>query len=214
MVFDVGVHLADPVEPVEREHDLAVMRDLAADEPGVAALRHDRRSGLVREPQDGRHLGDRARPQHHRGVAVIEVAHLEQIRLLHRRIGDGVSLADDRREAGEQVACDSPEAMAVTYDIHGVLTIVAAIAARHHGRTRRGLDVRRIMRATESPRSGDLRADGARGARARRSLMASPRSSFGIGITAMAASRRRRRARADARTDSRRPRPDRRPETG
>ena len=39
-----GIDLADAVEAVEREHDLAVMRDLPADEAGVAALRHDRRS--------------------------------------------------------------------------------------------------------------------------------------------------------------------------
>ena len=44
MVFEVGVDLADAVEPVERQHDLAVMRDLAADQAGIAALRHDRAS--------------------------------------------------------------------------------------------------------------------------------------------------------------------------
>ena len=38
------IDLADAVEPVERQHDLAVERDLAADETGIAALRHDRRS--------------------------------------------------------------------------------------------------------------------------------------------------------------------------
>ena len=43
------VDLADAVEPVERQHDLVVQRDLAADEPGIAALRHDRRRGVVGE---------------------------------------------------------------------------------------------------------------------------------------------------------------------
>jgi hypothetical protein len=36
------VDLADPVEPVEREHDFAVVRDLSADQAGIAALRYDR----------------------------------------------------------------------------------------------------------------------------------------------------------------------------
>jgi hypothetical protein len=57
-----GVDLAHLVEPVEREHDFVVMRDLASDEAGVAALRHDRRLRLVGEFDDLRHLFDRARP--------------------------------------------------------------------------------------------------------------------------------------------------------
>ena len=100
------VDLADAVEPVHREHDLVVMRDLAADEAGIAALRHDRGLGLVGEFQDRRDFGDRARPQHHRRMAVEQVAHFEEIRRLHLRIGDGEFLADDRREAGEQFGTD------------------------------------------------------------------------------------------------------------
>src|SRR5580704_14132394 len=42
-----GVDLADAVEPLERQHDLAVERGLAADQAGIAALRHDRGPGLV-----------------------------------------------------------------------------------------------------------------------------------------------------------------------
>ena len=38
-----GIDLADAVEAVERQHDLAVLRRLAADQAGIAALRHDRR---------------------------------------------------------------------------------------------------------------------------------------------------------------------------
>ena len=48
------VDLADAVEPRQREHDLALVRRLAADEAGIAALRHDWRPGLVRELQDRR----------------------------------------------------------------------------------------------------------------------------------------------------------------
>ncbi len=86
------IDLADLVEPGERQHDLAVERDLPADQPGVAALRHDGGLGLVGELEDRGHFVDRARPQHHRRVAVVEVAHLDQIGLLHLRIGDRVFL--------------------------------------------------------------------------------------------------------------------------
>ena len=54
------------------------------------------------ELQDFDHLGDRARPQHQRRLAVEHVAHLDHIGRLRLRIGDGVLLAHDRREAGEQ----------------------------------------------------------------------------------------------------------------
>ena len=84
------VDLADAVEPGEREHELAAVRDLPADQPGIAALRHDRRAGLVGELEDGGDLGDRARPQHRRRRAAIEVAALDQVFLLLGRIGDGV----------------------------------------------------------------------------------------------------------------------------
>ena len=47
-------------------------------------------------------LGHRRRPQHHRGVALEHVAHLDQIRRLQVRIGDGEFFADDRGEAREQ----------------------------------------------------------------------------------------------------------------
>ena len=124
------VDLADLVHAVERQHDLAVMRNLPADQPGIAALRHDRRLRLVGEFEDRRYLRDRARPQHHRGVAMIEVAHLAQIRLLHGRIGDGVFLADDRGEAGQQIAADLDfvglQRSRRRYDIHVGLSIVFA----------------------------------------------------------------------------------------
>ncbi len=84
------IDLADAVEAIEREHDLAVLRDLAADQAGIAALRHDRGRGLVGELEDGGDLADAARPQHHRGVAAEHVAHLQEIGRLRLRIGDGV----------------------------------------------------------------------------------------------------------------------------
>ena len=43
------IDLADAVEPGQRQHHLAVERDLAADEPGIAALGHDRGRGGIGE---------------------------------------------------------------------------------------------------------------------------------------------------------------------
>ena len=98
-----GIDLADAVEPVERQHELAVLRRLSADQAGIAALRHDGGPGLVCELEDGRDLGDRARPQHQRRMPVEHVAHFDEIGRLRLRIGDGVLLAHDRDEAGQQI---------------------------------------------------------------------------------------------------------------
>ena len=46
---------------------------------------------------------DRAWAQHQRRAAMIEIAHLDQIRLLIRGIADRVFRADDGGEAGKQV---------------------------------------------------------------------------------------------------------------
>ena len=48
------VDVAHPIEPFERDHHLvsALERDLAADEAGIAALRHDRGPRLVGELKD------------------------------------------------------------------------------------------------------------------------------------------------------------------
>ena len=96
-----GIDLANAIEAVEREHDLAVLGDLPADETGIAALRDDRGRRFVGELEDVGHLRDRARPQHHRCVAVEHVTHLEQVWCLRLRIGDGVLVADDRDETGQ-----------------------------------------------------------------------------------------------------------------
>ena len=103
MVLEAGIDLADLVEPREREDQFAVERDLPADQPGIAALRHERRLGLVGELEDRHHFVDRAGPQQHRRAAVIEPAALDQERRERGRIGDGVFVADDGREARQQI---------------------------------------------------------------------------------------------------------------
>ena len=95
-----GVDLANTVETVERKHDLAVLRDLPADEAGIAALRDDRGPGLVRKLEDFRDLGDRSRPQHHRARPAKHVARLGEIGRLRLSIGYGVFASHDRHETG------------------------------------------------------------------------------------------------------------------
>ena len=96
------IDLADAVEAVERKDDFVVVRNLPADQAGIAALRHDRRRRRVGEFEDRRHFRDRRRPQHHRRVALEQIAHFDEIGRLQRRIGNGVSVADDRGEARQQ----------------------------------------------------------------------------------------------------------------
>ncbi len=98
-----GIHFADLVEARERKDKFAVERDLPADQAGIAALRDQRRLGLVRELEDRLHLGDRAGTQQHRRAAMIDAAAFDQIRLERSRIGDCVSVADDGRKARQQV---------------------------------------------------------------------------------------------------------------
>ena len=88
------VELADRVEPGEREHDLARARDLAADEPGVAALRHERRARLRARGDHRRHLRGGARP-HDPGSGTAEAP--GDVALVARGqlgIGEHVALAD------------------------------------------------------------------------------------------------------------------------
>ena len=56
------VHVPYFVEPRQRQYDFAVVRDLSADQPGVAALRHDCRLSFVGELCDGCNLRQRTRP--------------------------------------------------------------------------------------------------------------------------------------------------------
>ncbi len=178
-----GVDLADAVEPGERDQELAVVRDLPADQPGIAALRHDRRAGLVGEPQDRGDLGDRARPQDRGRRAAIEIAALDQVFLLLGRIGDGVFFADQRDEARQQVGGD---ARGLVRDIHERLVMTRRPPAGHAPTVGRRRNMRRFSFAHKGSAAPGTRAY-ARGAaaRARRSLIASPKPSCGIGITAM-----------------------------
>jgi hypothetical protein len=72
----------------------------------MRSLRYDLRPGLVREFQDRRDFGDRPRPQHHGRMAAEQIAHLDEIRRLRLRIGNGEFIADDCRETGEQIGAD------------------------------------------------------------------------------------------------------------
>ncbi len=74
-----------------------MMRRLAADEAGVAALRHQRDAVLVGELADRGDFGGRARAQHQRRAAVEQVAFLGDIGRDVGRIGHRVFVADDRR---------------------------------------------------------------------------------------------------------------------
>ena len=120
------IDLAHAVEPLEREHDLAVLRDLAADQAGIAALRHDRGRGLVRELEDCRDLVDRARPQHQRADAAKHVARLGEIGRLRVAIGDGVFLPDDRDEACEQIGGEHFWLWRRLCNIHRASSVTAA----------------------------------------------------------------------------------------
>ena len=49
---------ANSVEPCQRQDELAVERDLSADEPGVATLGHQRGLGLVGQFEDRLHFAN------------------------------------------------------------------------------------------------------------------------------------------------------------
>jgi hypothetical protein len=100
-----GIDIADAVKPRKREQDFraAFRRRLAADETGVAALRHNRRAGFVGEVEDLRDFRRQARAQHYRRAPAIETAVLDQVSFLLGGVGDGVFLADDGYEARDEV---------------------------------------------------------------------------------------------------------------
>ena len=106
------IDLADLVHAVERQHDLAVVRNLSADQAGVAALRDDRGRGLVGDLEQLGHFLGRARPQHHRRVAGPQRAELDQIGRLLVLVGDGVLLADHGDQAGERCGRDGGDGFA------------------------------------------------------------------------------------------------------
>ncbi len=88
-----GIDIADAVEAGEREHQLA-RRHLPADQPGIAALRHDAHAGLVAGGDDEGDLRGRARAHHGRRGAVIEPALLDEIGRHVLRRGEDVVRAD------------------------------------------------------------------------------------------------------------------------
>ncbi len=162
------IDFADAVEPVERQHDLVVVRDLPADQAGIAALRHDRRFRRVGELEDCRYFRDRGRPQHHRRVALEQMPHLDEIRRLQRRIGDGVFFADDGGEAGQQSW------------VHFGLRLIGRLIEHRAVPWRSSIQINdsRIYR-------GASRVQRGLAARASLSLIASPRSACGTGMTAI-----------------------------
>ncbi len=91
------VDRADAVHPAQCQDDVVALarRDAAADEPGVAALRHDREPRGGADPHHRRHLLRRGRAHDQPGRAAIEAARLDQIRLLLARVGDPAPGADD-----------------------------------------------------------------------------------------------------------------------
>ena len=74
---------------------------LAADEPGVAALRHHANSRLVAEGRDARDFLRRARPHERKRLPVIELAGLDERAREQRRVGQHMPRAHDVLQAGE-----------------------------------------------------------------------------------------------------------------
>ncbi|MEY9898125.1 hypothetical protein ABIA44_002299 [Bradyrhizobium sp. USDA 329] len=140
-----GIDLADLVEPAQRHHHLAIVRRLAADEPGIAALRHQR--DLVRggELADRGDLRCRARAQHQRRAAVEQVALLGDVRLDVGRIGDGVAVADDLAELGDQLGRKRRDRGSI--DVHSRVSSQASYRATAARRSR-------SLIASPSPSSG------------------------------------------------------------
>ena len=101
----VGVDLAHRPHPLQREQHLA-LRDLAADQAGVAALRRDRRPGLGADADDGGHLGGGPRQHQQRRRPAPAVAPLHQLRRQPVRILAPAALAQHRLQARDHVGGD------------------------------------------------------------------------------------------------------------
>ena len=76
----VRIDLADRLQSLGRENDLvaAAVRRLAADEPGVSALRDDADARVVAEGCDAGHLLSRTRPDECERLAPVEAARLDE----------------------------------------------------------------------------------------------------------------------------------------
>ena len=97
-----GIDVTNPVQPPQRDNDLAMMWRLAADQPGIAALRHQRDFVLAGELADRGNFRRRARPQHQRRAAVEQVSLLGDIGRDIGCIGHRIFVADDRAEFCDQ----------------------------------------------------------------------------------------------------------------
>ena len=156
MVFDAVSTSRILSMPLQRDHDLAIVRRLAADEAGVAALRHQRDPVLVGELADRGDFGGRARAQHQRRMAVEEVALLGGVGRDIGGIGHRIFVADDLAEFCDEVAGEGSRGRSRLHDVHC-------------------LQVQVFSPSQSRPTA----------ARRRRSLMASPSPWFGMGITAI-----------------------------
>lgn len=98
------VDVADAVQPLEGKDHVgsALARNLAGHMSGIAALRHDCRSGLARKPHDQRNFLDGAGPEHERRRAVIEPAGLDQVGGRVGGCGEGIAGPDDVDEGGDE----------------------------------------------------------------------------------------------------------------
>ena len=81
---------ADPVHPAKGEDDVVAIlgRNPAANQAGIAALRHDRQLSLGANPHHRCDLGGRCRADDEAGGAVVEPPRLDEIRLLVMRVGN------------------------------------------------------------------------------------------------------------------------------
>ncbi len=97
-----GIDLADLVQPPQRDNDLAMMRGLAADQAGIAALRHQRDFVFAGELADRGHFRRRAGPQHQRRAAVKQVAFLGDVGRDIGGIGHRIFVADNSAKFCDQ----------------------------------------------------------------------------------------------------------------
>jgi hypothetical protein len=93
-----GIDRADAIHAAEGENDVVsvLRRDAAADEPGIAALRHDRQPCLGADPHHCRDLGSRRRTDNEPGRAAPQAPRLGKIGLLLGGIVEPAACADRR----------------------------------------------------------------------------------------------------------------------
>ena len=96
------IDLADLVQPPQRNHHLAMMRGLPADQPGIAALRHQRDLVFGGELADRGDFRGRARAQHQRRAAMEQAALLGEVGRDIGGIRHRVFVADDIAESCDQ----------------------------------------------------------------------------------------------------------------